>query len=147
MWLGSRDRNGLLLPTSQSKPVHPSGPAFHPKPLFIFSAITINHCSLQAAAVRIPVLSAASTAPQLQTKTKTEPKLCQLSAPANFLAVRCGCFYFWKAPVTKITRSFSQCLSLHPRFCRSSPHLFLAFIHFYGPASLVHHCEGPAVRN
>lgn len=52
--------------------------------------------------------------------------------------------------MTKITRSFPQCLHYTQRhfgFCRSLPRIFLALTCFYQPIPSAHHCEGPAARN
>lgn len=126
-------------------------PSFPPRPLFTPSPITKNRCNPQAAVVgRRALLSAAFTAPQLQTKTKTEPKAVPTFWPS--LLSGCGMWLvlLQKCSNDKITRSCPQCPSYtqrHSRFCRSSPHPFLALIHFYWPAPLAYHSEGPAARN
>lgn len=124
--------------------------SFPPKCLFTPSPITMNHCKPPAAAVgRRALLLATFTASQLQANTKTEPKALPMFWPSLLSGCEMWLALLQKGSNDKISRSFLQCLSCtqrHSRFFRSC-HLFLTLKHFYWPATLAHHCEGPAARN
>lgn len=115
LWLGSRDGTDLLPPTMQSKPLHPSSPAFHLGPF------SLPHLSPKTAAIlklqwwEGELCFRQHSQPlSFRQRPKLNQKLCQLSDPACFLDVGCGWFCFRNVPMTK-SQGLAHSAPLIPR--------------------------------